>query len=325
MCWNLVKEIDSLGERLTLIASAFDSLGPESAHATGSKAKRFAELRDHADLCLSRAVSDLSVKMRSRANYTHSVDLLADSVLIAMGNCNDCIDLIESFYRLLGDDTEGTGQVDAETFPDQFLWDLAQRVESFPAFAERYPKHLYFAARHLHGLPMMVSHHIDITHDFKRLADMLRMGTKHPLDVSARSKKGGRTPIMAYMEPIIYRLNTLREILQSRVEQEPESISYERINWLWTYSYSEKTPEAVIEVLRKLTLLPSLTKSVALLWSREVVVPYVLLTDGMDAANSDIPFIRNIWAHRSVKSTATFRSRLQSAVTGFLERYSRSQ
>jgi hypothetical protein len=65
------------------------------------------------------------------------------------------------------------------------------------------------------------------------------------------------------------------------------------------------------------------TKSSAAEWSHCVIVPYILLTDGSDPANADEPFLRNIWNHRSVKSIPTFRSRLESAVTDFLTRYSR--
>lgn len=322
-CRNIVNQIEALAARLCLFADSSDFLGSAESHTEDSGKKRLAELRDHADFCLSRAAAYLSYLMRRRADSSCSVDLVADSVIIARGDGDDCIKLIETYYKLMGDDTEGTGKIDAETFPDQFLWDLAQRVEAFPAFAERYPKHLYFAARHFQGLPMMVSHHIDVTPEFQRLSEMLGVGTWHPLDVSPRRKRGGTTPAMRYLEPLVWRLNSLRGILNFDVARNGEPIGSDRIAWLWTYSYSEKTPDDQVEVLRRLTSLPDLTKSSAPAWAKEVIVPYILVTDGADPASSEEPFLRNIWAHRSVKSIPTFRSRLESAVTGFLKRYGR--
>jgi hypothetical protein len=63
--------------------------------------------------------------------------------------------------------------------------------------------------------------------------------------------------------------------------------------------------------------MPGLIKSTAPAWSKKVIVPYILVTDGADPANAEHPFLRNIWNHRDVKSTATFRSRLESAVKDF--------
>lgn len=324
-CNDLLKQIKSLAERLAKIAYLFESVGDAKSYPEGSDMRRLAELRDHADFCLSRAASDLCRWADLRAETSRSPDLVCDVVVRAMGDSHECIKMIETYYRMMGDDTEGTGEIGAETFPDQFLWDLAQRVEAFPKFAERYPRHLYFAARHLHGLPMMVSHHIDVTHEFKHLAALLRMGSMHPLDVAPRQKRGGMTPALSFLEPLIYRLNTLREILTGESKMADEPLTAERINWLWTYSYSEKTPEPVIEILRKVPLLPPLTKSSALEWSKEVIVPYILVTDAADPSQCQEPFLRNIWNHRSVKSIPTFRSRLERAVTDFLTRYSRER
>lgn len=239
-----------------------------------------------------------------------------------MGNGNDCIGLIEIYHHMMGDNTEGTGQIDALTFPDQFLWDLAQRVEAFPAFAERYPEHLHFAARHLQGLPMMVSHHLDVSEEFSRLSDILGMGTLHPLDVSPRRKRGGITPALRYLEPVVWSLNSRRSILLE-IKKTEGSLTSERIAGIVDRRFVSSVSEAKIEIHRKLAEVPALIKSTALTWSKEIIVPYILLTDGENPAKSEQPFLRNIWNHRRVKSTATFRSRLERAVTDFLTRYSR--
>jgi hypothetical protein len=324
-CRDLEKQIGALADRLSYLAHMFDSLGAAESHPEGSGKRRFAELRDHADFCLSGAAENLLSHVRVRAKSSRSEDLVCHAVSHAMGDGNDCIELIEIYHRMMGDDTEGTGQIDAETFPDQFLWDLAQRVEAFPAFAERYPQHLYFAARHLHGLPMMVSHHLDVTQEFHRLSEMLGMGTWHPLDVSPRRKRGANTPAMKYLEPVLWRMHNIRQILIDIGTREGLPIPSERIAGVVARRRIEDVSEAEIEIYRKLAEIPRLVKSAALDWSKEIIVPYILLSDGADPANAADPFLRNIWNHRGVKSVATFRSRLESAVTDFLTRYSRER
>ena len=324
-CNDLLKEIEDSADRLSSLALMFDSLGDANCHPEGSDKRRLAALRDHADFCLSRAASSLSCHMRVRAESSRSVDLVADSVITARGNGEDCIKLMNIYYQLMGDDTEGTGKIGPETFPDQFLWDLNQRVEDLPALAEKYPKHLYFAARHLQGLPMIVSHHLNIAPEFQRLSEILGLGSQHPLDVSPRKKKGGITPTMRYLEPLVWRLSSMQGILKNEVHREGEFIKSDRIAWLWTYSYREATPEDQIEILRKLVLLPNLSKTSASIWAREVIVPFILVTDGANPSSSEEPFLCNIWAHRAVKSIPTFRSRLESAVTAFLKRYGRAE
>lgn len=324
-CNDLLKQIQSLAERLAKIACLFETVGDASSHPDGSGMRQMAELRDHADFCLTRAARDLNSWAEVRAETSRSVDLVCDVVNRTMGDGHKCIELIESYYRMMGDDTEGTGQIDAETFPDQFLWDLAARVEAFPEFAERFPKHLYFAARHLHGLPLLVSHHLDVTQEFRRLSEMLGMGSWHPLDVSPRRKRGAITPAMRYLEPVVWRMNSMRDTLTDIGTREGYPIPSERIAGLLTRRRTESVSEATIEIYRKLTELPGLIKSSAPAWAKKVIVPYILETDGVDPAKAEDPFLRNIWNHRSVKSIPTFRSRMESAVTDFLTRYSRER
>jgi len=152
------------------------------------------------------------------------------------------------------------------------------------------------------------------------------LGKWHPLDVSSRRKRGGKTPAMTYLEPLICRLDDFRDLILWFASRENEPISSERMANAWQNSpFDDKASDAVLEVLRKVSLLPRLTKSSALEWSKEVILPYILVTDGADPSQCKEPFLRNIWNHRDVKSIATFRSRLERAVTDFLTRYSRER
>lgn len=322
-CRLMSREIQALAERLADLATAFDSLGAKEDQAPGSPARMAAELRDHADMCLSQAVRHLQALMRIRAQTSHSVDLMVESIVMEKGDGGACLDLIETYYERTKDPTEGQGTVIPCTFPDAFFWETVRRVKAIPDLAEKYPEHLRYAAAHFQGLPMMVSHHIDITPEFKRLASLLRVGASHPLDVSPRRKRGGVTPAMSYLEPLIWRMHNLWELMAEENGANPQGFTDTMISNVWSTDFNAKTPEPQIEVLRKLAGLPALSKSTALAWTREVIVPFILVEVDGNPGGAKEPFIRNIWNHRAVKSLPTFRSRLESAVSDFLARYSR--
>lgn len=131
---------------------------------------------------------------------------------------------------------------------------------------------------------------------------------------------------MTYLEPLICRLDDFRDTMLWIASREAEPATPERIANAWQESlFDEKPSDAVVDVLRRIPDLPVLTKGSAQAWSKEVIVPYILLTDGANPASAEEPFLKNIWNHRGVKSVATFRSRLESAVTDFLTRYSRER
>jgi hypothetical protein len=323
-CQDLGKQIEALADRLADGALVFDPLGDFKSHPEGSARRRFAQLRDHADMCLSEAARHLMTLVRIRAETSQSVDLIVDAIAVARGDGDECLRLIRLFHERTGDEKEGLSTIDDCTFPSSFLEDLYKRVEAFPSLAARYPEHMSFAAKRFQGLPMLFSLHIDNSMEFLRLAEDLGLGKWHPLDVSGRRKRGGRTPAMTYLEPLVCRLADFRDIMLWIASRETEPITSKRMADAWQTSvFAEKTSYAVVEVLRKVPSLPVLTKSAAPAWSKNAIVPYILVTDGADPANAEHPFLRNIWNHRGVKSIATFRSRLESAVTDFLTRYSR--
>lgn len=323
-CRHLEKQIEALADRLSDVARAFGPLGDVKSHPEGSGKRQFAELRDHADMCLSQAARHLMALLRIRAETSYSLDLMVESISMARGDGDECLRLIRFLHERTGDEKEGLSTIDDSTFPSSFLEDLYKRVAAFPSLAARYPEHMSFAAKRFQGLPMLFSLHIDNSMEFRRLAEDLGLGKWHPLDVSGRRKRGVRTPAMTYLEPLVCRLDDFRDIMLWIASRETAPITSKRMADAWrTSAFDEKTSDSVVEVLRKVPSLPVLIKSAAPTWSRNVIVPYILVTDGADPANAEHPFLRNIWNHRDVKSTATFRSRLESAVTDFLTRYSR--
>ena len=76
-------------------------------------------------------------------------------------------------------------------------------------------------------------------------------------------------------------------------------------------------------ILNRAKSLPPLTKETARIWSQKIIVPLIMLEDAGTRETCEITALRNIWQHQSVKSRATFRSRLHSAVTDTLKRFGR--
>ena len=89
---------------------------------------------------------------------------------------------------------------------DSFAWDTDLRVCALADLAREFPLHLRHGARQMHGWPMIVSHHLDMTAEFQAVAERLEVGAGYPLDVGARKKRGTETPLLHYLEPLIWRL-----------------------------------------------------------------------------------------------------------------------
>ena len=115
----------------------------------------------------------------------------------------------------------------------------------------------------------------------------------------------------------------LREILIESAETRGQEEFVQRIHCFWWQSPDPEPEAEEIAILRLVPSLPPLTRKTAREWSRRVIVPLILLDDAGTRETCEVPALRNIWQHRSVKSRATFQSRLHSAVTDTLQRFGR--
>jgi hypothetical protein len=66
-----------------------------------------------------------------------------------------------------------------------------------------------------------------------------------------------------------------------------------------------------------------LTKAAAAQWAEKAVVPLILVTDARDWKNCADPALQAVAKQKGVKSRATFKSRLLSAVSATLRRLAR--
>ncbi len=68
--------------------------------------------------------------------------------------------------------------------------------------------------------------------------------------------------------------------------------------------------DEVVTALRAVPQLPPLTKATTVEWAEKAFVPVIMATDARDYANCTEPALQRIAKQRSVKSRATFKSRL---------------
>ena len=291
-------------EEASHFARALDWLGDANQHPEGSEQRDLAQVRDEVDDLLTRCSRQLAGITRLRAETTWWVDLMVDVIADRMGDGADALHLMRRYHALFGDEKGSDGETPSETFPDMFAWDTYQRVSNLTALAEQFPKHIRHGARAMHGWPMIVSRHLDCTHEFRRLAELLELGAEYPLDVGPRKRRGTDTPMLHYLEPLVWRLHVLRKVLLETEKTRGHEDFKGRLSPTWWDTFDKEPTPEVVAILKLVPQLPPLTRKTAREWSSKVLVPI-------------------IWNHKSVKSRATFRSRLHSAVMDTLQRFGR--
>ncbi len=307
----------------TLFAHQLDWLGDAKDHPADSEEHALALLRDDVDFSLAQFFADAASKRLVRAESTRCLDLLLPAALERKGDGHDALHLMRRYHGLFGDESEPDGEVVDGGFPDLFVWDTYQRVSALARLVEEFPKHLRHGARFMHGWPMIVSHHLDGRAEFERVAKLLGIGAEYPLDVAPRKKRGTETPLLRFLEPLVWRLHTLRQVLIETEETRKGEDFVSRISYFWWQRPDPEPGPETVAILKLLPSLPPLTQKTAREWSRKVIVPLIMLGDAGDAETCGEPALQNIWRHRAVKSRATFQSRLHSAVTDTLERFGR--
>lgn len=311
-------------ELAAAFARELDWLGDSGAQPEGSEQRALAEVRDQVDRTLGFFLVDVMSAAHRRARTSRNVDLLHFVSGYLQGDGDDALNLMGRIHELFGDESGPDGEVAPETFPDSFAWDTYLRVSALAGLVEKYPKHLRHSARQMHGWPMIVSHHLDCRPELERIAERLEVGAAYPLDVGPRKKRGVETALLRYLEPMVWRLHVLRGALLESAETRAKEDFVRRIYYYW-WQHPEPEPGSdEVAILQRLPDLPPLTQKTAREWSREVIAPLIMLTGAETRETCTEPALRKIWQHRSVKSRATFQSRLHSAVTDTLRRFGRA-
>ncbi len=262
--------------------------------------------------------------IKRRAEFTQCRDLLCEVLCgMAMGDGGKAADMVRRWQRDFPEDgRREDGSMEPGSFPDSFAWDVYQRVEELDKLADEFPEHIQPSARSMHGWPMLVHRHTNNRRRFQQLAKRLQLGTEYPTDASEGARFRPDTPMVQYLDPLIYRLHNMRWQVRDR---QFDSVKAEQ-DWLhqiwWTWP-EEPPGEEVLAPLRTARQLPPLAKTTALQWAEKALVPLILVTDARDWTKCTEPVLQKIARQKGVKSKATFKSRLLSAVLATLRRLAR--
>jgi len=160
------------------LAKDLDWAGDEAAHPEGSEEKALARTRDEIDDALARMVVEAMAAGRFRAVKSRSLYLLCAMAALLRGETSEALRVIDRLQEFPSEDGEAEGEV--ESFPDAFAWDTYLRVTALAELAEKYPGHLRYSARQMHGWPMIVSHDEDYLPEFQHIATHLEVGAACP-------------------------------------------------------------------------------------------------------------------------------------------------
>lgn len=273
------------------------------------------------DFALALIMRNICPFVRVRAKRTKCMDLLCDTICRINGGA-DMVQLIRRWEKEFPQERAADGSLMPDSFPDQFAWATYERVEALDRLADDFPEHVRTAARQMHGWPMLARRHTNNRKRFQELATRLELGTEYPLDATESARFRPDTPLVRYLDPLICQLTYVRTVTKDSncksAEEEREKLRL----WLWD-GQNERPTDGEVEAAGALKQLPPLTKATAKEWAEKVVVPFIMVTDARDWKNCEDPAFQQIVKQRGVKSRATFKSRLLSAVSATLRRLAR--
>jgi hypothetical protein len=270
------------------------------------------------DLALGFIQRNLNNQLHFRGEVTTDSDFICEALYADTHAGNRAARMIRRFCQShpeeLDDDEGG--------FIGDFAWDVYQRVTELDRLADEFPKHIRMAARQMHAWPMLMHRHTNNRRRFQELAKRLELGVEYPTDASEGARFRPDTPMVRYLDPLIYRLNvTCQETKDIQFKSVREEQYFLYMTW-WTQR--EDCPnEDVLAVIHAARLLPPLTKATAIEWAEKAIVPLILATDARNYTNCDEPVLQKIAKQKGVKSRATFKSRLLAAVAATLRRLAR--
>jgi len=323
LAWELSRPVVAILDQINDVSIPCENTlrrKDEKSVALHATAKRILE---QLDLAIGFILRSLNTQLWFRGEVTKDADFLCE-VLVAETKAGGRIARMVRRYQQLHPDDVGQG----DSFVEPFAWDVYQRVTELDKLADEFPDLVRHAARQMHAWPMLMHRHTNNRRRFQELAKRLELGVEYPTDASEGARFRPDTPLVRYLEPIIYRLHSFcfgGEIYYGTGGQEFESAEQENesIRRTWRQWPEDLPGENIVQILRVARLLPPLTKATAVQWAEKAIVPLILVTDGRDYENCSEPVLQKIAKQKGVKSQATFKSRLLAAVTATLRRLAR--
>jgi hypothetical protein len=282
-----------------------------------AKHAAYKRVLEQIDIALGLVLRVLNPLLSYRGPVAKDADFLCETLYADTHAGNSVANMVRRYIELFPDQN-----YESCSFVADFAWDVYQRVAELDRLADEYPQLLRPAARQMHGWPMLMHRHTNNRRRFQQLAKLLELGAEYPTDASEGARFRPDTPMVRYLDPLIYRLNVACEELGDR---EFKSL-WEEQHWLYLtwWTRDEDCPnEEVLAVMHAARLLPPLTKATAAQWAEKAIVPLILVTDARDWTNCAEPVLQTIGKQKGVKSRATFKSRLLAAVAATLRRLAR--
>jgi hypothetical protein len=275
------------------------------------------------DFALALILREFGPMIQFRAKRTKCCDLLCHTI-VGMIDGPDAAQLVRRWQKEFAEDggRDANGSVEEGGFPHDFAWDTYQRVEALDELADEFPEHVRTAARLMHGWPMLAHRHTNNRNRFQELAKRLELGVDYPLDATEGARFRPDTPLVRYLDPLMCKLVYVRNVTANNTYGTAEEESKSLRQWWWE-GQDERPSDEEVEIARTLRQLPPLTKATANDWAEKAVVPTILVTDAPDWKNCTEPALQRIAKQKGVKSRATFKSRLLSAVSATLRRLAR--
>jgi hypothetical protein len=283
----------------------------------------FERVLEQLDFALAFILRRVSVNARLRAKCTKCSDLMVDATWCVIGDGGEAAHLLRRYQREFPEDIRGEdGKLADGGFPEGFAWDVYQRVEVLDRLVDDFPEHIRLAARQMHGWPMLVYRHGNNRKHFEEVAARLELGVNYPLDASEGARFRPNTPLVRYLDSLVFNVDYVRHVTVGRYFESTEK-ELDALRHRWWDTQDDRPGDAVVDALRFVPKLPPLTKLTATEWAEKALVPIILATDAHDWKNCEEPALQAIARQRGVKSRATFKSRLLSAVSATLRRLAR--
>jgi hypothetical protein len=173
------------------------------------------------------------------------------------------------------------------------------------------------------GWPMLRYKHTGNNRRFRELAKRLELGAEYPIDTSEGARFRPDTPMVAYLLPLLHRLHDF-QCNMAGCEIKDEAAKRDRTSIIWREFPEPKPDEKMIQLLWSICDLPPLMKATAKEWARKGLVPLIMARDAEEPEKCKQPALEAIWKQKGVKSRATFKSRLLTAVVNCLQGLARA-
>ena len=313
--WAMLREIDRA-------AMEFHRALHHNMITDPAKRAEHEKVLEQLDFALALILRRLPAIARFRAKRTKNIDLMCE-VMGMSHHGTEAAGLIRRYQKEFPEENgDADGNRDDGGFLESFAWDTYQRVEALDRLADEFPEHIRFAAKQMHGWPMLQHRHTSNRKRFQALAARLDLGADYPLDASEGARFRPGTPLIRYLDALACKVNYVHGFTVGRSYESDAEQRKALRSWWWD-GQDERPSDELVEVLRAVPLLPPLTKATASEWAEKIMVPVIMLTEASDWKNCEEQFLRRIAKQAGVKSQATFKSRLRSAVSSTLRRLAR--